>query len=168
MAPRAPSVAARVRSEGGRAPRPRGTRPAGLVAPPVPQHKAPTTRASIQCSARPARTFARVQNAWTPRSEAEGALEEDDDVAGHADAVARLALEAARATQLDALVDRQPAGARARVQVCHERAGGRAGGRVLGHRGDVEEEAPRARRLPLGVAQDDVRARAPDAGQQVA
>src|SRR3954464_2245160 len=110
MAPRTPSVAAQVRSEGGRAPRPRGTRPAGLVAPPVPQHKAPTTRASIQCSAWAGGTLAGVQNAWTLRSEAERAVDEDDDVAGHANAVARLALQAAPAAGLHALVDRPPGG----------------------------------------------------------
>src|SRR3954468_6267141 len=95
-----------------RAPRPRGARRNGPEAPPVPQHKAPTTRVTLQSSARWARIFSLVQARVDARGasplQVEGRVEDRDDVAGDPDALARLAQQATRAAHRDALLDLEP------------------------------------------------------------
>src|SRR4051812_50052176 len=128
MAPRRASLAAggsAIRlcrgEERRRAPRPRGARRNGPEAPPVPQHKAPTTRVTLQSSARWARIFSLVQARVDARGasplQVEGRVEDRDDVAGDPDALARLAQQATRAAHRDALLDLEPDHAGAGVQV---------------------------------------------------
>ena len=152
----------------GAPPGPGGRAQRGSGAPPVPQHKAPNDPGFCSVFGTTGRNFRDVQASWTARLQRERPVEHDDGVAADADALARLALQAARAAHLDALLDRQARGAHPRLQVGHQRAGSRAGGRVLGDTGEVDEEAARPRRLALGLAEGEVGARAPERPEQLA
>src|SRR5688500_4146379 len=121
MAPCAPSVATAGGGSGGvkmgAPPGPGGRAQRGSGAPPVPQHKAPTTRGFDSVFGTRGRNFSDVHGKWTAPLQRERAVEHDDRVAGDANAVARLAAQTARAAHLDALLDREPRRAGAGVEV---------------------------------------------------